>query len=104
MEFLHDWLPIFVSVVALSFTTASFIRTSHHETGEIAMERATMIADLRYIRQGIEDMKVDSKVMKEDLRSMESRITAVESSTASAHKRIDAFERRLPPRPVEVNQ
>ena len=70
MDILHDWLPIGISLMALIFTAVTFIRASHRETGEHAMERATMIADLRYIRQAIEDMKVESKVLKEDISTI----------------------------------
>ena len=95
MDILHDWLPIGISLMALIFTAVTFIRASHRETGEQAMERATMIADLRYIRQAIEDMKVESKVLKEDMRTMDLRLTSVEASTASAHKRMDEMIKAL---------
>ena len=95
MTFLHEWLPIVISVFALMFTGMNFVRASRKDTGSIAMERATMIADLRYIREAVEDMKVDSKVLREDLRSMDIRLTAVEASVSSAHKRLDAVMKTI---------
>ena len=95
MNFIQDWLPIAVSLTALMFTAVSFVKASRKDTGTQAMERATMIADLRYIREAVEDMKVDSKILREDIRTMDLRLTAVEASTSSAHKRLDDVVKQI---------
>lgn len=93
MEDLSRWMPIIISALALIVTALSYRRTSHNDTSDTAAERATMSADIRYIRTAIEDIKVQSRTLQADIRDIDRRLTAVESSVKSAHHRIDETTR-----------
>lgn len=78
-----------VALCALLFTALSFRRTQNRDTSESASERATMTADIKYIRTSIDDIKVDNRVIKADIGELQTKVARVEQSVESAHKRID---------------
>ena len=82
-------LPLFISGCALLFTALSFRRNANHDTSAAAIERATMTADIRYIRDSIDEIKLENKAIQKDLVDLTARVVEIEASTKSAHKRID---------------
>lgn len=84
-------IPICVSVAALLFTAFSFRRTVNQDTENTATERATMSADIKYIRSSIDDIKLDNRAIKNDLNTLQTKVAKVEESVESAHKRLDDF-------------
>lgn len=82
-------LSIIIAVLALVFTALSFRRTQSQDTAESAAERATMSADIRYIRSSIDDIKLDNKAVKKDVSELKTKVVELEASTKSAHKRLD---------------
>lgn len=82
-------LPIVISACALLFTALSFKRNASHDTAASAIERATMTADIRYIRQSVDDIKLENKATQNDVAECLKRLIVVEESTKSAHRRID---------------
>lgn len=82
-------VAIAVPVIALVFTVLAFTRNAKHDTQSDASERATMSADIRYIRTSIDDIKVDNRVIKSDISDLQTKVARVEQSVESAHKRID---------------
>ena len=82
-------LPLAISICALIFTALSFRRTANQDTSAAAIERATMTADIRYIRDSIDEIKVENKAIQRDLSDLTARVVEIESSVKSAHKRID---------------
>lgn len=91
MEFVHDWLPILTSLAVMIISLITLSRASHRDTGTSANERATMQADIRYIRSAIDDIKLENKGLAKDLRDIDKRLTVVEQSVKSAHHRLDTF-------------
>ena len=91
----RDWVTILVPIVALVFTALSFKRTSRVDTSADAAERATMTADIRYIRTAIEDIKVQTRVIQSDVRNLEIRLSVVEASCKQAHKRLDEIKHEM---------
>ena len=85
----ETWLPIGVSLCALLFTALSFKRTSSHDTSDIAAQRATLNADVRYIRDSIDEIKLENKSIQKDLSELKTKVVEIEASTKSAHKRLD---------------
>ena len=81
--------PIAISVIALVFTWLSFRRNATQDTTASATERATMTADIRYIRQSVDDIKLENKSTQKDVAECMKRLIIVEESAKSAHKRID---------------
>lgn len=84
-------VAICVPVIALVFTAMSFRRVASRDTAENATERATMSADIKYIRTSIDDIKVDNRVIKSDISDLQTKVARVEQSVENAHKRIDDF-------------
>ena len=82
-------ISLVIAFSALLFTALSFKRTETKDTKETAKERATMAADVKYIRTSIDDIKVDNRVIKEDIGALQTKVAKVEQSVESAHKRID---------------
>lgn len=54
----------------------------------------TIQSDLGYIKAGIDDMKRDNREMTKQLTDLSIRVTRVEESTASAHKRLDEIHNK----------
>lgn len=82
-------LAIFVPLIALMFTVMSFSRNKHHDTSAEATERANLAADVKYIRSGIDDMKVENRKTREDVSELTKKVVVIEESAKSAHRRID---------------
>lgn len=82
-------ISILIALGALLFTALSFRRTSNQDTSATATERATMTADIRYIRSSIDDIKLDNKAIQKDIGDLKTKVVEIEQSTKSAHKRLD---------------
>ena len=86
-------IAMIVPVLALVFTVLSFRRTENHDTSAAATERATLTADVRYIRSSIDDIKLEYKTIQRDLGDLSKKLVEVEASAKSAHKRLDSLEK-----------
>lgn len=86
-------ISLVIAFSALLFTALSFRRTANRDTTESATERATMAADVKYIRTSIDDIKVDNRVIKEDIGALQTKVAKVEQSVENAHKRIDDMKK-----------
>ena len=82
-------LSLDVAIAALLFTAFSFRRNKFQDNSHDATERATMTADIRYIRSSVDDIKLENKAIQQDIRHMSERLVVVEQSAKSAHNRID---------------
>ena len=82
-------VAMIVPVLALVFTVMSFRRTENHDTSAAATERATLTADVRYIRSSIDEIKLENKSIQKDVSDMSKKLVEVEASAKSAHKRLD---------------
>lgn len=86
-------ISLSVAVCALLFTALSFRRTQNRDTSETASERATMTADIKYIRTSVDDIKVDNRVIKENIGELQTKVARVEQSVEAAHQRIDDLKK-----------
>ena len=84
-------ISLAVAIIALLFTAMSFRRTSNQDTSAAAIERATMTADIKYIRNSIDDIKVENRSIQKDVTDLKTKVVEIEASTKSAHKRLDDF-------------
>ena len=82
-------ISLAIAFVAVLFTALSFRRTTNQDTRETASSRATMAADITYIRTSIDDIKVDNRVIKQDIGNLQTQVARIEQSVAAAHQRID---------------
>ena len=82
-------VAICVPLIALIFTALTFKRNEDKDTGATAAERATMNANISYIRTSIDEIKLDNKSIQKDVSELTKKVVEVEASTKSAHKRLD---------------
>ena len=86
-------ISIVIAFCALLFTALSFRRTQTQDTTASATERATMTADVRYIRTSIDEIKLENRAIQKDVTDLKTKLVEVDSSVKSAHKRIDSLEK-----------
>lgn len=84
-----EMISLAVALCALLFTAMSFRRTQNKDTSADATERATMSADLRYIRQSIDEIKLENKSIQKDIEDLKTKVVVIEQSTKRAHERLD---------------
>ena len=83
-------LPYIVSVLALLFSVYQFVRASEREdSGQLT----TVLVKLENITELVAEIKNDIKEERAERQELRERLSAVESSAKSAHKRIDGLER-----------
>ena len=82
-------ISLVLAFCALLFTALSFRRTQNQDTTASATERATMTANIQYIRQSIDEIKLDNRAIKKDLDDLKTKVVAIDASAKSAHKRLD---------------
>ena len=86
-------ISLAVAVFALLFTALSFRRAQNQDTSATASERATMTADIKYIRTSVDDIKVDNRVIKENIGELQTKVARIEQSVENAHQRIDDLKK-----------
>lgn len=86
-------ISIVIAFCALLFTALSFRRTQNQDTSASATERATITADVRYIRQSIDEIKLENRAIQKDVTDLKTKIVEVEASVKSAHKRLDDMQK-----------
>ena len=82
-------VAIVVPLIALIFTALTFKKNADKDTGATAAERATMNANISYIRSSIDEIKLDNKTIQKDVSELTKKVVEVEASAKSAHKRLD---------------
>ena len=82
-------ISLVLAFCALLFTALSFRRTQNQDTSATAMERATMTADVKYIRSSIDEIRLENKSIQKDLGELKTKVVEIDQSTKSAHKRLD---------------
>ena len=87
-------IALCISGCALVFTALSFRRNANNDSSEVVTQRATITADLRYIRDSIDDIKLENKSIQKDLSELKNKVVEIEASTKSAHKRLDDLNKK----------
>lgn len=82
-------VAICVPLIALIFTALTFKKNADKDTGASAAERATMNANISYIRTSIDEIKLDNKSIQKDVSELNKKVVEIEASTKMAHKRLD---------------
>ena len=86
-------ISLAVAVAALLFTAFSYKRNATHDTEAGAAERATLNANILYIRNAIDDIKLENRGIKKDLDALKTQVVRVEQSVESAHRRLDDMKK-----------
>lgn len=86
-------VAIAVPLIALVFTALTFKKNADNDTSATAAERATMSADIRYIRSSIDDIKLDNKAIQKDVGELKTKVVEIEASVKHAHSRLDELKK-----------
>jgi hypothetical protein len=87
------WIPIVLSCVMAIVAIITLAKNTKKDTQDDAVQRATLAADLKYIRDGVDDIKLDNRVIKEDIGKLQTKVARIEQSVESAHQRIDDMKK-----------
>ena len=87
------WIPIVLSCVMAIVAIITLAKNTKKDTQDDAVQRATLAADLKYIRDGVDDIKLDNRVIKEDIGKLQTKVAQIEQSVESAHQRIDDMKK-----------
>jgi hypothetical protein len=87
------WIPIALSCVMAIVAIITLAKNAKKDTQDDAVQKATLAADLKYIRDGVDDIKLDNRVIKEDIGKLQTKVARIEQSVESAHQRIDDMKK-----------
>lgn len=87
------WIPIVLSCVMAIVAIITLAKNAKKDTQDDAVQKATLAADLKYIRDGVDDIKLDNRVIKEDIGKLQTKVARIEQSVESAHQRIDDMKK-----------
>ena len=62
-------------------------------TEKEAEQRASLTADVKYIRGSIDEIKVENRVIQKDVGDLKIKVIEVEQGMKSAHKRLDDLQK-----------
>lgn len=80
---------VLIAIIGCIVGLAGWLRNHDSDSKKETTDMTTVIVKLENIRAGIAELKADVKRTSEDLQGIDRRLTVVEQSTKSAHKRLD---------------
>lgn len=86
-------IALMCTILGAVIGVATFSRNRDKDIKKDAQEDAETKAKLDYISRGVDDIKLDNKQRDREFLKVNERLTIVEQSAKSAHKRIDDIER-----------
>ena len=87
------WIPIALSCVMAIIAIITLARNGKKDTEKEAEQRAGMTADIKYIRDSIDDIKVENRVIQKDVGDLKIKVIEIEQGVKSAHKRLDDLQK-----------
>jgi peptidoglycan hydrolase CwlO-like protein len=88
------WIPIALSCIMAIVAIITLARNSKKDTEKESEQRASMTADMKYIRSSIDEIKVDNRVIQKDVGDLKVKVVEIEQGMKSAHKRIDDLQQK----------
>ena len=85
------WIPIALSCIMAIVAIITLARNSKKDTEKESEQRASMTADMKYIRSSIDEIKVDNRVIQKDVGDLKIKVVEIEQGVKSAHKRLDDY-------------
>ena len=87
------WIPISISAAMLLIALLTLTRNSNKDRERDAEQRASMTADVKYIRSSVDDIKIENRVIRQDIGDLKTRVAEVDASAKHAHKRLDEMQK-----------
>lgn len=69
-------------------------RTVRRDTAAEAREDATMVSDVKYIKRGVDEVRLEQKDQGRRFDTLAERVTRVEESTKQAHLRLNRLDEK----------
>ena len=91
----NEWIALGSLVVALVAVIRSSKKESREDTRADAEEKARTNAKLDSINNGVDEIRLEYRAMRQRVDAMAIDIATNKSSCSSAHHRIDGLESRL---------
>ena len=89
-------IALIISAVSLGFGiyqgVSNLRRNDRQDNRAEATQITAVIVKLETIGEGVNEIKVDMRNIKNEINDIRERITNVEESTKSAHHRLDSME------------
>jgi len=80
------------TVSSILFAYVGFQRGVKKQCADEGLQNGELKADIRYIRSGVDDIKIDMKATEKRVGDLSERVIRVEESSKQAHKRIDELK------------
>lgn len=84
---LFTGLGILIAYLGYSFNRTKELKTDTRQDAQIK-------AQLDYISKGVDDIRIDQKASERQMVALGERVTRVEESAKSLHKRLDSIENK----------
>ena len=94
-ELVSTVVAFIASVCAIVFGFLAFRRNQKQDDSAAAATLATIQADVKYVREKVTDVVGTAKVHDSAIHALEVKQAETDASVKSAHKRIDAIEKKL---------
>lgn len=95
MENAMTVLSVISTVCAIVFGYIAFVRNRDSDKTKEAKSNATILTELGYIKDGIDDVKAEQREQRKANTDFVGRLVSVEASAKQAHKRLDHIEQQI---------
>lgn len=92
MDYFSAVIGVLGTILGGILSYAAFSRNSKKDSESEGKEAGTILTEIGYIKANTEEIKSEQKEQRRTNIELLSRLSAVESSTKSAHHRIDRLE------------
>lgn len=79
-------------IFGMVITYFTFVRSRDKDIKSDAQENAKVSTKLDHISRGVDDIRIDLRSNEKYINQVAERVTRVEESSRSAHKRLDKLE------------
>lgn len=87
------WIPIALSFIMAIIAIVTMAKNSKKDTAAEAEQRASMTADMKYIRSSVDEIRLDNKSIQKDVGDLKVKVAEIEQGMKSAHQRIDDLQK-----------
>lgn len=84
-----ELIALIISICTILFTAISFILARKKDGYSDGDKDGNLKSDIKYVREGVDDLKLDLKELNRKQDDLNVRLIRVEESAKQAHKRID---------------
>jgi len=92
-ELSRNALVMVCTIIGTILAINGFSRTTKKDTQESTKANTRLESKVDYVLNGVNDIKLDMRDQGRQINDVSERVTRVEESSKSAHKRIDELEK-----------